>query len=121
MDRAGPGMTAVGPAAPVRIADGDFVIDAAVVGELLRIAPADIPALMRARAITGICEQGAGADQGCFRLSFFHGSRQAQVSIDASGRVLRRSVIDLGPQRPPQAPRSSADAAQMPDPRPGSR
>jgi hypothetical protein len=114
-------MIAGDPVAPVRIADGDFMIDAAVLGELLNVAPADIPALMRARAITSICEQGIDADQGSFRLSFFHGSRQAQVSIDASGRVLRRSVIDLGPQRPPQAPRSSADAAQMPNTRPGSR
>lgn len=96
-------MVAGASIAPVEIAAGGFVIDAAIVGALLGVAPADIPALIRARAITSICEQGLDTDQGEFRLSFFYRHRQARVNIDASGRVLRRSVIDLGRQRLPGA------------------
>jgi hypothetical protein len=91
------------PIVPVEVADGGFVIDAGMLGTLLDIAPADIPALMRARAITSLCERGLDADQGVFRLSFFYRHRQAQVHIDASGRVLRRSIIDLDRQGPPEA------------------
>jgi hypothetical protein len=84
---------------PVEIADGGFVIDATALGALLDVAPADIPALMRTRAITSLCERGLDANQGEFRLSFFYRRRRAWVNIDTSGRVLRRSVIDLDRQR----------------------
>jgi hypothetical protein len=94
---------------PVEVADGGFVIDATMLGALLAVAPADIPALMRTRAITGLCERGLGADQGEFRLSFFYRRRRARVNIDTSGRVLRRSVVDLDRQRPPGAQPDSAD------------
>jgi hypothetical protein len=88
--------------AQVQIVDGDILIDAALLGELLDVIPADVPTLMRAHAITSLCERGIDAHQGEFRLSFFYRSRRARLSVDTSGRVLRRSVIDFGQQRLPQ-------------------
>ena len=42
----------------VEIANGDIQVDAVLLGELLSIPPAEIPALMRAGAITSRCERG---------------------------------------------------------------
>jgi len=80
----------------VDIVDGTFVIDAALIGEVLGIAAADVPALMRSRAITSVCEVGIDTDQGTFRLNFFHRARHARLRIDATGRILKRSTIDFG-------------------------
>lgn len=83
----------------VEITDGDILIDAALLGELLDVKPAEVPTLMRAHAITSFCERGVDAHQGQFRLSFFYRNRRARLSVDTSGDILRRSVIDFG-QRP---------------------
>lgn len=74
----------------------DIEIDAALVGELFGLPPAEVLALLKARAITGICERGIGEHEGEMRLSFFYGNRRARVSIGENGKVLRRSVIDFG-------------------------
>jgi hypothetical protein len=83
----------------VEITDGDILIDAALLGELLHVKPAEVPILMRTHAITSFCERGVDAHQGQFRLRFFYRNRRAQLSVDTSGQILRRSVIDFG-QRP---------------------
>lgn len=83
----------------LEIADDDIVIDAVLLGGLLGIDAADVPALLRARAITSICEQGVDAHQGEYRLSFFYQNRRARVGLDREGRILRRSVVDFG-ERP---------------------
>ncbi len=87
---------------PVRRDDDGFVVDATLVASLLDLAPADVPMLMRERAITSVCEHGVDNDAGKFRLNFFYGDRQARLSIDASGQVLRRSIVTVkgsGPRR----------------------
>jgi hypothetical protein len=89
--------------APVRIVDGDILIDAAILGEVLNIAPADVPLLMRTEAITSLCERGVDQHQGQFRLSFFYRNRRARLSVDRSGRILRRSIIDFGERALPRA------------------
>lgn len=93
----------------IEIDDGAFCVDAAVLGPLLKLPPADIPGLMRDGAITGVCEQGVEEDAGQFRLTFFFGSRRARVSLDGCGKVLRRSSIDLGESAQPHMPRSGCD------------
>ncbi|MBX9822117.1 DUF6522 family protein [Afipia birgiae] len=42
-------------------------------------------------------------NEGGFRLSFFYGNRRARLSVDVSGRILRRSTVDFG-LRPIRAP-----------------
>jgi hypothetical protein len=85
----------------VAVSDGEFLVDAALVGELLDIAPQDVPTLMRERRITSVCERGVDADEGTFRLNFFYGKRRARLSIDSSGRVIRRSIVNV-PDAPPK-------------------
>jgi Family of unknown function (DUF6522) len=48
----------------VEITDGDILVDAVLLGELLDIEPAEVSKLMRAHAITGHCERGVDAHRG---------------------------------------------------------
>lgn len=93
----------------IEIADSDISIDAVLLGELLSIMPAEVPELMRSHAITGFCERGIDADEGEFRLSFFHRNRRARVTIDAAGHILHRSVIDFGEHPLPRAFHKAGD------------
>jgi hypothetical protein len=51
--------------------DNTFLVDAALVGELLHIPPTEVSALMREGRITSACERGTDEHAGEFRLSFF--------------------------------------------------
>lgn len=74
----------------------DIEIDAALVGELFNVSPAEVLVLLKARAITSVCERGIDEHAGETRLNFFYGNRRARVSLDENGKVTRRSVIDFG-------------------------
>jgi len=87
----------------VEITDGDILVDAVLLGELLDIEPAEVSKLMRAHAITGHCERGVDAHQGQYRLSFFYQNRRVRLSVDSSGHVLGRSIIEFGQQPLPRA------------------
>ena len=80
----------------IKIADGTIVVDAALIGSLLNVAPGEVPDLMRTKAITSICERGVDEHEGEYRLSFFYQNRRGRLSIDEAGTVLRRSAIDFG-------------------------
>lgn len=75
---------------------GDILVDAAVLGPLLGLEPAEIPSLLRNRTITSFCERGTDADEGRYRLTFFHGNRRARLIVDGAGLILRRSAINFG-------------------------
>jgi hypothetical protein len=89
---------------------GEITVDATVLSELLNVAAAEIPALMRAGAITSLCERGTGADEGRFRLSFFYRNRRARLHVDEAGCILRRGVIDFGEKRLPAELRRAGDS-----------
>ena len=74
----------------------DFSIDASLMGELLDLPPSGVQALMRDNKITSLCERGEGEHAGQYRLTFFYKGRRARLSIDESGMVIRRSIVDLG-------------------------
>jgi hypothetical protein len=93
----------------VEITDGDILVDAVLLGELLDIGPAEVSKLMRVHAITGRCERGVDANQGQYRLSFFYQNRRVRLSVDSSGHVLRRSIIEFGQQPLPRALHSSRE------------
>lgn len=80
----------------IEFEDGDIVIDAAVVGPLLNVAPADVPGLMREGAITSLCEAGIDEHEGEHRLSFFYQGRRVRLKVAASGEILGRSIVDFG-------------------------
>jgi hypothetical protein len=86
--------------------DDAFVVDAALVGELLQLPALRVQTLMRSGRITSVCERGVDEHAGEYRLSFFYGNRRARVSTDLEGRVLRKSAIDFGNRPiPATAPR----------------
>lgn len=80
----------------IEFSDDTFVVDAALIGELLHVPTSSVPALMREGKITSACERGTGEDDGEFRLTFFYRSRRARLITDSAGRLLRRSVLDFG-------------------------
>ncbi|MHA6643938.1 DUF6522 family protein [Mesorhizobium sp. A623] len=91
-----PSPVTAAPGATIEFATEDIVVDATLVASLLKLAPQDVPELMRSKAITSICERGIDDHEGEYRLSFFFQNRRARLTIDGKGNVLRRSVIDFG-------------------------
>jgi hypothetical protein len=87
----------------IEFSDGTFVVDAALLGELLDVPASRVPILMRDGAITSVCERGIDDNEGEFRLSFFHRNRRARLSMDLTGRIIRRSTIDFGDRPIPDA------------------
>jgi Family of unknown function (DUF6522) len=85
----------------VELSDDAFVVDAALIGELLDLPAEIVPVLMREGKITSACERGVDEHSGEFRLTFFHRDRRARLSTDLAGRILRRSVVDFGERRGP--------------------
>ena len=83
--------------------DGTFVVDAGLLSELLDIPASRVPILMRDGEITSVCERGVDDHEGEFRLSFFHCSRRARLSMDLTGRIIRRSTVDFGDRPIPDA------------------
>jgi hypothetical protein len=80
----------------VEIVNGDLLIDAKLLSELLAIPVEDVAPLMRDLAITSVCEKGTDIHSGEFRLTFFHSNRRARLRIDSTGHIIQRSVIDYG-------------------------
>lgn len=76
--------------------EGSFSIDALLLGELLNVPPSGVHALMRQNKITSLCERGDGEHEGQYRLTFFYKGRRARLSVDESGEVIRRSIVDIG-------------------------
>jgi hypothetical protein len=75
--------------------DDAFLVDAELIGELLRIPASRVPGLMREGTITSVCERGIDEHAGEYRLSFFYRNRRARLSTDLYGHVLRKSAIDF--------------------------
>ena len=90
--------------AAIEFHDDTFVVDAALIGELLHLPASHVSSLMRAGRITSACERGIDEHAGEFRLSFFYRNRRARLSMDPEGRVLRRSAVDFGDRPIPGAP-----------------
>ena len=80
----------------------DFFLDASLVGELLDVQASDVSALMQNGRITSVCETGADADRGTFRLNLFYLGRHARLRVDSAGHILHRSIIDFGEAPRPQ-------------------
>lgn len=75
-----------------RDADG-FDVDAELIGEGLRLDPAEVVALLREGAITSRVERGEGEDAGRWRLTFYHASARFRIVVDEEGVVLSRSRV----------------------------
>ena len=87
---------AAGSQPSIEFRDDAFVVDAVLVGELLRLPASRVQVLMRSGRITSVCERGIDEHAGEYRLSFFYGHRRARVSTDLQGRILQKSAVDFG-------------------------
>lgn len=88
----------------VDIRDDTFMVDAALIGELLGLSASRVPLLMRQGDITSVCERGFEEHAGEFRLSFFYSNRRARLSTDLEGRILRKSIVNFGDRPLSDAP-----------------
>jgi hypothetical protein len=93
----------------VEIADGDIVIDAKVLAQLLDVEATDLPELMRSKEVTSICERGIDAHEGHYRLNFFYRNRRIRLSVDPTGQITQRMKIDFGERDLPAHLRRAGD------------
>jgi hypothetical protein len=78
--------------------DSGFQIDAADLGPLLGLEPADVPRLMREGRITSLSEEGRDEDAGRHRITFRHGATRVRLTVDDSGEVLLRTRTHVTPR-----------------------
>jgi Family of unknown function (DUF6522) len=78
-------------------------VDAAIIGEGLKVDPSAVQRLMRQSEITSRCERGVAEDAGLLRLTFFYRGRRLRIIVDDTGAIVRRSVIDFGDQPLPRS------------------
>lgn len=87
----------------VEVGDGDLTVDSRTLAPMLGVQPADIPELLRSRAITSVCEKGIDENEGEFRLTFFFKGRRARILVGPTGEVMERSVINFSDRPLPHA------------------
>lgn len=80
----------------VEVDSNGVTVSAALLGELLQVPEREVQALMAAGEIISRLERGVDEDAGRHRLIFFHGDRRARITIDDTGRILKRSVVKTG-------------------------
>ncbi len=85
--------------------DGTVVVDASIIGSGLGVEVVSVQGLMRAGDLTSLCETGTDVDVGLHRLTFFYKNRRLRLVVDATGRVINRSVIDYGDRPLPKSVR----------------
>ncbi len=61
----------------IELSDNTFLVDAALIGELPRISPTRVPALMHEGKVTSACERGMDEHEGEFRPTSFYRDRRA--------------------------------------------
>jgi len=91
------------------------VVDARLIGDLLKIPEDQVSGHIQKGTITTLCEKGIGEHDGGFRLSFFHHNRRAQIEVDCEGLVSNRTVIDFGDR---SLPASLRGLSSKPPPEP---
>lgn len=76
--------------------EGQATVDAADLGPLLGLAPAEVPEKMRNGEITSRFESGIDDDAGRFRLTFYYDEKRIRLTCDADGTVLSTSRTPIG-------------------------
>ena len=82
-----------------------FTVDAEVIGAGLKLAPADVQAMLQSGVIASSAEAGVDADFGTFRLTFSTRHRRLRVIVDALGDMISQSVLDFGSEALPAGTR----------------
>lgn len=100
------------PPERVTIGPDGVIVPATLLGPALGLPPADVPALLRAGAITSRLEQGQDADAGTYRLTFYHGARALRLIVDTAGHILKQTRFPVTPR--PVTPGPAAPPAHRP-------
>lgn len=74
-----------------------FIVDAEVLSKAFDLPPEEIRTRMQDGQITSLCEAGADADTGRWRLTFRHEGRAFRLVVDESGEILSKSAFPVGP------------------------
>ncbi len=80
----------------ISFASGAIEVEAPVIAEALDLPPEVLMTMIRSGQITSLCERGVDADEGHYRLTFFHRSKRLRFVVDERGQIIRRSIIDFG-------------------------
>ena len=71
--------------------NGEFIVPAALIGDVFDMSEEAVRQAMREGAITSRCEVGQGDDAGRWRLSFRKADVVFRLTVDGDGRILSRS------------------------------
>lgn len=70
--------------------DERITVPAEILATSFGLDPAQVPVLMRSGEITSRSETGEGDHAGRFRVTFWYGKRQVQLTCSDDGRILTR-------------------------------
>ena len=82
----------------IELNNGQPVIDAHDLGELLGIAPAKVQEKMRGGEITSKFEVGQDEDAGRFRLTFYYSGKRVRLTCAQDGEVVSTIRTDAKPR-----------------------
>jgi hypothetical protein len=83
----------------VEIDTDEFLIDARLPADLLRLDPTNMDSTLETRDITSICERGIGEREGEYRSSFLYGNSRARLNVDVAEKLngARGSTLEKPP------------------------
>ena len=79
----------------VDMTGGQATVDAADLGPLLGLAPAQVPEKMRNGEITSRSETGVDDDAGRMRLIFYFNEKRVRLTCSADGEVISTSTTPV--------------------------
>jgi hypothetical protein len=78
---------------------GSVVVDATALAGALQLDESLLRELMRTGRLGTVCEAGIEDDAGMWRLTFRLPDRRLRLIVDATGQILRRSLVKFGEVR----------------------
>ncbi len=80
----------------IEMKDGQPIVDAKDLADLLGLSEAEVQAKMRAKEITTRFEIGVDEDAGRIRLTFLHGTQKVRLTCSEDGTVLKTLRTTIG-------------------------
>lgn len=80
----------------IEMKDGQPIVDAKDLADLLGLSEAEVQAKMRAKEITTRFEIGVDEDAGRIRLTFLHGTKKVRLTCSEDGTVLKTLRTTIG-------------------------
>ncbi len=82
----------------IEMNNGQPVIDARDLGDLLGLEPSEVQAKMRQGEITSKYETGQDEDAGRLRLTFYHNGKRVRLTCTDDGKVISTVRTDARPR-----------------------